>query len=231
MYDLLKPEEQQRLTLFWNACLKTAAEREPVQRQFDALRHEPFDYSPGSPPAKIASGDKKIVIVTDAEAGGNLQGMVARLRECFAPPAEVVNLHKIKMLGGCMGCIQCGLDNVCFYRDADDVYGVYQKLAAADIVIQAATIRDRSLSAPEDVLGSRILQQPRPHPGGKQSGYVISGCLRQLPHLREILEASAQFQLGQPGRYRDRPVPRRPRAGRPLGMLPRRLMECQAAGY
>ena len=121
--------------------------------------------------------------------------MVAKLRECFADPVDVVDLNKIKMLGGCMGCIQCGLDNVCVYRDADDVFGVYQKLMAADIVVEAVTIRDRFLSARWKTFWDRgFFNNHVPILVGKQIGYLVSGPLRQLPHLRDILEAFAQLQ-------------------------------------
>ena len=118
-----------------------------------------------------------------------------QVRECFAAPVEVVNLNEIKMLGGCMGCIQCGFDNVCFYRDADDVFGVYQKLMAADIVVEAATIKDRFLSARWKTFWDRgFFNNHMPILVGKQVGYLIAGPLRQLPHLRDVLEASAQLQ-------------------------------------
>ena len=106
-----------------------------------------------------------------------------------------MNLNKIKMLGGCMGCIQCGFDNVCFYRDADDVFEVYQKLMAADIVVEAATIKDRFLSARWKTFWDRgFFNNHIPVLVGKQVGYLVSGPLRQLPHLRDILQASAQLQ-------------------------------------
>ena len=144
MYDLVKEEEQQRLVRFWgNVCLDVTEEIVAIQRRFDPLQTSPLRYSPGPSPNKVQTNGRNIVIVTDDQEGSNLQGMVAKVRECLADPVEIVNLNEIKMLGGCMGCIQCGLDNVCVYRDADDVFGVYQKLRAADIVIEAATITDR----------------------------------------------------------------------------------------
>jgi len=195
MYDLLKHGEQGRLTLFWNFCVKSAEEKKPIQRRFDPLQDAPFCYRPGPSQTKTQTGGKRIVIITDAQEGDNLHGMVAKVRGCLADPVEVVNLNEIKMLGGCMGCIQCGFDNVCFYRDADDVFAVYQKLIAADIVIEAATVRDRFLSARWKTFWDRgFFNNHIPILVGKQVGYLISGPLRQLPNLRDILEASAQLQ-------------------------------------
>ncbi len=183
MYDLLKKEEQERLALFWDFCMKVAEERMPMQRRFDPLREQPFCYSPGPSQTKMQSGGRRIVIVTDAQVDSTLHGMVVKVRDCLADAVDVVNLNEIRMLCGCMGCIQCGFDNVCVYRDADDVFGVYQKLMAADIVVEAVTIKDRFLSAQlEDLLGSWVLQQPHPDLSGKAS---------RLPRFRPPTPASA----------------------------------------
>jgi multimeric flavodoxin WrbA len=195
MYDLLKRDEQRRLSQFWDACGRVAEGKLPVQRRFDPLREEPSRYNPGPSQEKIQTGGRKIVIVSDAQEGSNLHGMVARVSECFAEPVEVVNLNEIKILGGCKGCIQCSLDNVCCYHDIDDVSGVYQKLMAADIVIEAATIKDRFLSARWKTFWDRgFFNNHIPILTGKQVGYLVSGPLRRLPQLRDILEASAQLQ-------------------------------------
>jgi hypothetical protein len=58
----------------------------------------------------------------------------------------VVNLPEIRIRGGCMGCLQCGLDNECVYRDKDEIRETYERLKAADVVILAGAIRDRYLS-------------------------------------------------------------------------------------
>jgi multimeric flavodoxin WrbA len=195
MYDLVKVEEQKRLTQFCEFCLKTAEEKIPIQRRFEPLRVETFRYTPGPTPSKIPTAGRKILIVTDAQEGGNLRGMVAKVCDSLAGPVEVVNLHQIAMRGGCMGCIQCGLDNQCVYREADDVAGVYRKIIAADILIEAATIKDRSLSARWKTFRDRgFFNNHIPILVGKQAGYLVSGPLGQLPRLRDILEASAQVQ-------------------------------------
>jgi hypothetical protein len=195
MYDLLQEEERQRLATFWADFLKAVEERAPAQRRFRPLEPTGLVYRPGEARATATAAGKRVLLVTDAAPEGNLQGMVDRMRSCFSEPVETVNLHEIKMLSGCMGCLQCGLDNVCVLRDADDVHGVYQKLVAADIVIQAATLRDRSLSARWKTFWDRgFFNNHVPILVGKQVGFLVSGPLSQLPHVREVLEASADLQ-------------------------------------
>ena len=82
-----------------------------------------FVYEPGAPPVgTIDAGGKSAMIVSDSESPrSNLAKMVQRLQGAFLGPDSVVNLHDIRIRGGCMGCIQCGLDNQCVYGDAGDV--------------------------------------------------------------------------------------------------------------
>lgn len=232
MYDLLKEDEQERLTLFWGGCVQAAEERMPVQRRFDPLREEPSCYSPGPSPLKVASGGRRIVIVSDAAEGSGLHGMVAKVRDCFSDAVEVVNLNEIRMLSGCMGCIQCSFDNKCVYGDADDVFEVYQKVMAADIVVEAATIKDRFLSARWKTFWDRgFFNNHIPILVGKQVGYLVSGPLRQIPHLRDILEASAQLQQANLAGIVTDESSNSQELDRLLERFAGSLMECDKAAY
>ena len=231
MYDLLREDERKRLALFWSCCAKTIENKTPVQRRFDPLRENPFRYNPSPTQTKLPASGKKIVIVTDAEEGSNLRGMVAKVRECLGD-VELVNLNEIKMLCGCMGCIQCSFDNACVYRDADDVWAVYQKVMAADILIQAATIKDRSLSARWKTFWDRgFFNNHIPILAGKQVGYLVSGPLRQLPYAAGRLEGSAQVQQANlAGIVTDECSDSRELDGL-LERLAGNLVECSKAGY
>ena len=170
-----------------------------IQRQSPtAKRHEPiairaWDYTPGEPETRISAKGRKILVLSDADAGdANLQRMVARFCRSLADPVEVINLHDMSIRAGCQGCCHCGYDNECIYRDADDVYGIYQKIRAADVVVEAGAIRDRFLSARWKTFWDRgFFNNHVPILVGKQIAYLISGPLMQVPNLRQILEASA----------------------------------------
>ena len=92
-----------------------------------------------------------------------------------------------------LGCIRCSFDNVCVRRDADGVYEVYRKMMAADILVEAAVIKDRFFSARWKTFWDRgFFNNHVPILAGKQIGYLVSGPLAQLPNLREVLEAAAE---------------------------------------
>ena len=195
MFDLLKEQEQDRLMFFWQNFLHAVEERRPTQRSYSSVSTQKTDYKPGNIDQKISTGGRNILVIADAEESDtNLRNMVRRFCDCFTEPVEVVNLHEIKIRGGCLGCIQCSFDNVCVYRDADDVHGVYRKMTAADVVIHAGIIKDRFFSARWKTLIDRgFFNNHVPILAGKQIGYLVSGPLSQLPNLRDVFEACAEI--------------------------------------
>jgi multimeric flavodoxin WrbA len=195
MFDLLKGQEQERLMFFWQNFLHAVEERRPTQRSYSSVSTKTTDYKPGNIDQKISTSGRKILVLSDADEGdSNLRNMVRHFCDCFAEPVEVVNLHDIKIRGGCLGCIQCSFDNVCVYGDADDVREVYRKMVDADVLIQAMVIKDRFLSARRKTFLDRgFFKNHVPILAKKQIGYLVSGPLSQLPNLREVLEAFVEI--------------------------------------
>lgn len=233
MYDLLKEAERTRLRLFAEGFLDAAEKRVAVPRTHRPVQADDFTYRPGSPDAKLATQGKKIVVVTDAEEGDeNLRNMVARLENCFADPIEVINLHEIEIRGGCTGCIQCGLDNVCVYRDVDDVRRVYGTLQRAEILVMAGKVAGRFLSSRWKLFIDRgFFNNHVPIFTGKQMGYLVSGPLGQVSNLRQVLETYAECQRANlAGIVTDECGDSR-QLDRLLDGLARRLVDCATSGY
>ncbi len=233
MYDLLKQSEQQRLVSFAKQLLEAVARQAPTAVRHEPLRPSSWEYQPGEPERKIRTGDLKILVLTDAQTHQtNLQRMVAQLCRAFAEPPEVINLHDVTIRAGCQGCIHCGFDNECIYREADQIYEVYQKIKAADVIVEAGAIRDRYLSARWKLFWDRgFFNNHMPILVGKQVGRLVSGPLRQLPILRQILEASAAFQQANlAGIVTDECGDSR-ELDRLIDQLAERLIECAATGY
>jgi multimeric flavodoxin WrbA len=92
-----------------------------------------------------------------------------------------------------MGCLKCGYDNQCAYKDGYiDFYNT--KLKPADIIIIAGTIKDRYLSSLWKTFFDRsFFNGHTPSLVGKQFGFIISGPLNQTADLRQILETWVQF--------------------------------------
>lgn len=163
-----------------------------------------FDYTPDNVKSKIDVGDKKILIVTDAENHQrNLLRMIERFKASFSTEIETVNLYDLDIKGSCLGCLHCGYDNQCIYEGKDDYIDFYNtKVRTADILVWAGTIKDRYLSAKWKTFFDRsFFNGHSPSLIGKQIGFIISGPLRQIPNLRQILEAYIEIQHANPAGF------------------------------
>jgi multimeric flavodoxin WrbA len=194
MDDLLKEEERERLLLFADDFFHAIQNGVATPKRFRPVVPDALAYDPGPPATKVDTFSKNVVIVSDADdPASNLAKMVGRLQDCFQGHATVVNLHQISIKGGCLGCCQCGLDNVCVYND--DVCEVYRKLMAADVVILAGSVQDRYWSSRWKLFFDRgFFMNHVPIFTGKQMGCLVAGPLGQLATLRQILEGYVETQ-------------------------------------
>ncbi|NHK31734.1 MAG: flavodoxin family protein [Asgard group archaeon] len=99
----------------------------------------------------------------------------------------MVNLNDYEIKGGCLGCLKCNAENVCFYGD-DHNEIFHKKLVPADVLIYAPTIKDRHISSKFKMFTDRfIFNGHKPVFQGQQQAFLISGPLRKLHTLRENL--------------------------------------------
>ncbi|MBN1364814.1 MAG: NAD(P)H-dependent oxidoreductase [Syntrophaceae bacterium] len=196
MNDLLRTKERKRLKAFGELFVRAIKDGTPAIRNnaplimpqvvFDVQDIKPVDVE-----------GKKVLLVADNLAdNANLQKMVERLRQTFSPPAELIQLKDIDIKGGCLGCLQCGFDNVCVYEGKDGYINFYNnKVKTADILFMAGAIHDRYISSLWKCFFDRsFFNGHTPALQGKQVGFVIAGPFNQIANLREILKASIDMQ-------------------------------------
>ncbi len=196
MFDIMKEDERARLLLFAEEMLEIIEKRRPVTREFAPLTIGGFDYKPSTAQASVDPAGKKVLVLADGAKQGNLGAMIRRFAGSFASGVEVVDIAELDMRGGCLGCIKCGFDNICAYEGSDEYIDFYnEKIKTADIVVYCGEIRDRYLSARWKRFFDRgFFNTHKPMLSGRQMGFIISGPLRQIPNLREILTAFAEWQ-------------------------------------
>ncbi|MHB8164996.1 MAG: hypothetical protein ACYDDV_11790, partial [Methanoregula sp.] len=194
MDDLLSEPIQELLFLFGSDFFAAVADKSCIQQMYLPVNFPTFHYSPGPAPVPFDSAGKKVVILTDAVSGSNLERMVTRAAACFGKTSAVLSVQDAGMKGGCLGCIHCAFDNTCVYTDGFCKFWNEQVLAA-DILILAGTVRDRYLSADlKQMLDRSFFLGHVPCMTGKQFGYLIEGPLSQLATLREVLTAFPSLQ-------------------------------------
>jgi multimeric flavodoxin WrbA len=191
MNDLLKPRERQRLKLFGEAFILAIKEGAPAIRNNSPLIASTFAYQPRALKQVETYGKKVLIVADDIDQNTNLRFMVENLQKTFLPAAELVQIKDVDIKGGCLGCVQCGMDNSCIYHGKDGFIDFFeQKVKTADILFFAGAIHDRYLSALWKCFFDRgFFNGHIPVLEGKQIGFIISGPFGQIHNLREILEA------------------------------------------
>ena len=196
MHDLMDRRERDNLCFFAEDLFAAYRKKTVRNRAFPKLRQPELHYQPASSAEQADLGDLKLAVLTDTgSTSDNLRIMVQRFQSSFTSGIEVIDLAKIKIAGGCLGCLKCGMDNVCAYDGKDDVRTTYEeKLKKADIVIFALTMKDRYFSARwKSFLDRRFYMTHQPGLPEKQVGYLISGPLSAEQNLRQIILASAEI--------------------------------------
>lgn len=193
MSDLEKSTERERLLKFANYFLYAIKNQFPAVRNHAPIVYEPLRYKPRNVTAGEKTDERKIVVLTD-EAGteSNLGRMINVFAEQAPWRVEVVNICDINMKGGCRGCINCGYDGTCVYKDGYKEF--YEtRILSADAIVLAGTIKDRYLSSRWKMFFDRSFYRGHtPFFMGKLQGAIISGPLRQNQNLRQLLEVFLQ---------------------------------------
>lgn len=159
MQDLMDAQERQNLKDFMENVIYAFKNKVHTSRVFPKLKQTELKYKSDDIIEVIADSDNiKLVILTDtASMSDNLQNMVKRFQANFSKEPEIIDLTRIKIAGGCLGCVKCGMDNECVYDGKDDVRVVYEdKLKKADIIVFAQKLTRYSkmnVSQPETCLG------------------------------------------------------------------------------
>ncbi len=196
MSDMHKSAERKRLSAFGRLFVDAIEEDLPAIKNYQPLVFPKVVFKESKPKPVKTGGKKVLIIADDTGKNGNLKKMVEGLSASFSPAAEVVELKNIDIKGGCLGCMHCGMDNVCVYEGKDGFVDFFNnKVKAADILFFAGAIRDRYLSAQWKCFFDRsFFNGHTPALKGRQLGFVIAGPLRQLDNLREIMTAYAEIQ-------------------------------------
>jgi multimeric flavodoxin WrbA len=190
--DMMEEERRREMIVFVEGFFKAIQEQAATSRLFNLLTFRDFAYQPTEPKTRIDTRGKKVLVLTDTyDSNTNLGKMIERFKQSFADEIYVINLNEVDIRGACLGCMRCGYDYTCTYKDGfADFYN--QRVRTADIIVFAGTVKGRYLSSTWKTFYDRAyFWNHTPSLAGKQLGYIISGPLRQNPNLIQILEASS----------------------------------------
>ncbi|MBW1801967.1 MAG: flavodoxin family protein, partial [Deltaproteobacteria bacterium] len=190
--DLDKLEARQQLLLFGRNFISAIENQAATTRRFQPLKFSDFEYRPGPAKPSVETLGKKVLVLTDKyDPETNLGRMIDRFRSSFTQEVELIDLRDIDIKGACLGCMRCGYDYTCAYKDGfKEFYN--KRVRAADCIVFAGEMRGRYLSSLWKTFYDRaFFWNHTPSLTGKQLAYLVSGPISQNANLLQILEASS----------------------------------------
>lgn len=201
MDDLTKETERVRLLGFFDGFFAAVAEGRVLPRTFAPLPAAPAPFAGGDPARRVSLGSKKTLLLADRLLpGSSLDNMVRYFAASCEGQIEIVQLADLDIKGGCMGCCNCGFDNVCAWTGKDGFHDFYEaKVKPAELLVYAGEMRDRALSSLWKTYFDRSFYNTHiPTYAGKQMAFLISGPLSANANLRQVLEAYPDVMQANP---------------------------------
>jgi len=196
MQDLMDETQREKLLVFAEEFFHAVASRLPTTKVYDPVVTRRFTYKAGDVKEKVDNNGRRILILTDLEKEkSNLGRMIDQFKNSFTDGVEIANINDIEIKGGCIGCVQCGLDNKCIYMGKDGFIDFCEETYfTADAVVFAPEIKDRYFSWKwKQFLDRNFYRGHTPGLKGKQTAYILSGPLKQLENLRQIIQAKSEM--------------------------------------
>ncbi len=195
MDDLRNHKGRETLLQFAHHFFESAGRQRVQPKRFQPVirNNDSFVSAPAS--KKIEVGNKKIVLLTDCRSQDNgIQEMIKRFSDSFTENISIINLRDMNIQGGCTGCIKCGYDNSCVYKD--DFASFYRsQILSADMVVYAMRLAKRNISSKfKEFFDRRFFMNHVPELRGKQAGFLISGPLSQMPYVYDFCQGSIECQ-------------------------------------
>jgi multimeric flavodoxin WrbA len=116
--DLKHPVGQRQILTFADYVFNAVEKKAPTSRYSQPLLFHSFDYRPEPATNRVELRGKKVLILTDRfQPATNLGRMINRFRAVFSGPVALIDLNDIDIKGACLGCMKCGYDYQCRYKD------------------------------------------------------------------------------------------------------------------
>lgn len=193
MMELMKKDERKRLRKFFLQFVIQCENKTTTANYYSPLTFNYPNYKPINIEKQQKTKNYKVTVLTDAtKSDVSLNNMIDTFVKLMPCEVSVVNINEADIKGGCLGCLNCAAENICFYSDEYmDIFK--QQIIAADALVYAFKTKDRYFSSKMKIyLDRAFFNGHRPVFMGQQQAYFVSGPLRQMPILREALEGMSE---------------------------------------
>lgn len=198
MNDLHNPVFRKDVLSFYEAAFSDVESGVQVFRETPPLHYQPSVLAEESGNRLKISTGKRVLILQDG-AEGNVGILSDQVAAQFDSPVERIDLRKVDIKGGCLGCLRCGQENRCAYEGKDGYIDMYRnEVQKADIIFFILPMVGRAFSPHwKRYLDRSFFNTHQRSILGKQVAFLVSGPLKQCHNSLETLYAYMDWQRAE----------------------------------
>ncbi len=192
MDDLTRKKGQDEVDSFWQ-FVKHSAENgifeQPIPQYINTATVPQVEL----PETSKTTSDKRTIIVTNmVEDDVVLRGMIDDFKKVYPYNTIELNIGKLPLIGGCLGCLECASNGKCIYKDGFQEFFT-SEVVGADAIVYAYTIKDHSMGATFKRYDDRqFFNGHRTMTMGVPIGHIVNGDYYAEHNLRTVVEARAE---------------------------------------
>ncbi len=192
MDDLTHKKGQDEADSFWNMVMFSAVNKvfeQPIPQISSKIATEQVELRET---AKQVS-DKRTIIITNMEDEDTaLRGMIDDFKKVYPYNTVELNIAKLPLIGGCLGCLACTGTSQCVYKDGFQEFYT-KEILGANAIVYAYTIKDHSMGATFKRYDDRqFFNGHRTMTMGVPVGHIVNGDYYAEHNLRTVVEARAE---------------------------------------
>lgn len=193
MHDIKNKKDQELLGLFIKEFMSILDQPRIINFIKPEISTANFSYFE-SEITKIKT-DKRILILGDYNnSDSSIYNMIDGFKSNFSN-INVVDINRIEIKSGCLGCCKCGWDNTCVLKDSDEHNAFFvNNLDKADLIVCAAEIKGEFFSSTwKKFFDRNFFVNHAPRLIGKQFLWLISGEIQSRSYITDMIEGWAQM--------------------------------------
>ncbi len=193
MDDLLSEEGRKQLIDYFYEVKTVISNNETITKKYnESLISNPHYEGLKKAKIKLKSNYKIVLLYNGKSSSENLMNMTETYENHLEYEIDKIDLSKIKIIGGCMGCVKCAFTGHCIYNDDFESFH-RDKFASADMIIYASDIRNHWMDPIFKLLIDRSFYNGhRISFAGKGVAYILSGSLKNEPNLDTVINGRAE---------------------------------------
>ncbi len=195
MEDLLKEEGRSQARDFFDwmlYCIRCGVFEAKKEAGISDMRSKAAVIGDINAAAEKSSAHTAVIVHNCEDDDIRLRSMIDLFAAEFPYEVREVNLKKLRLAGGCLGCLECATDGKCIYKDGFDDF-LRNEIQSADAIVYAFAIENHYTHSDFKMYDDRqFCNGHRTVTSGTPFAYLIRGDYSREYNLRTVIEARSE---------------------------------------